>query len=108
VDLYFRFRFEDWTVLMYDYANGLSERHRAACARALNGRQTTEGFLVLSMPNPPPSLTPLAEAGRHLSRSELMFGDLDPGLLLFPGRCRPSPEDGTIDRSNGNPETFAS
>jgi len=91
VDLYFRFLFEDWTVLMYDYADGLTERQRAACTRALHGRQTTEGFLVLSMPNPPPSITPLAESGRQLSRSELMFGDLDPGLLLFPGRCRPSP-----------------
>jgi hypothetical protein len=108
VDLYFRFRFEDWTVLMYDYADGLTERQRAACTRALHGRQITEGFLVLSMPNPPPSITPLAESGRQLSRSELMFGDLDPGLLLFPGQCRPSPDDGAVDRSNGNPETFAS
>ncbi|HZB04566.1 MAG TPA: hypothetical protein VE737_09645 [Actinomycetota bacterium] len=108
VDLYLRFQFEDWTVLMYDYANGLSDRQRAACAQALHGRQTNEGFLVLSIPDPPPTITSLAEAGQHLSRSELMFGDLDPGLLLFPGRCQPSPEDRAIDRTNGDPETFAS
>jgi hypothetical protein len=109
VDLYLRFRFEDWTVLMYDYADGLSERQRGACARSLHGRQTAEGFLLLSMPNPPHSVAPLAEAGRHLSRPELMLGDLDPGLLLFPGSCQPDPgEDGSGRVDEGSPETFAS
>ncbi|MGH2545543.1 MAG: hypothetical protein ACRDIW_00710 [Actinomycetota bacterium] len=109
VDLYLRFRFEDWTVLMYDYGGGLSERQRAACARSLHGWQTAEGFLVLSMPNPPHSVAPLAEAGRHVSRPELMLGDLDPGLLLFPGSCQPDPgEDGSVQVDEGSPETFAS
>lgn len=109
VDLYLRFRFEDWTVLMYDYADGLTDRQRSACARSLHGRQTAEGFLVLSMPNSPDSVASLAEAGRHLSRPELMFGDLEPGLLLFPGPCEPDPgEDGSVQVDAGSPETFAS
>lgn len=109
VDLYIRFRFEDWTVLMYDYADGLTERQRAACARSLHGWQTAEGYLVLSMPNPPQSVVSLAEAGRYLSRPELMLGDLDPGLLLFPGPCQPDPgEDGSVQVDEGRPQTFAS
>jgi hypothetical protein len=109
VDLYLRFRFEDWTVLMYDYADGLTERQRAACAGALHGRQTAEGFPVLSMPDPSHGIAQLAEAGRYLSRPELMFGDLDPGLLLFPGMCEPQPEEeAVVQLDEGRPETFAS
>jgi hypothetical protein len=81
VDLYLRFRFGDWTVLMYDYTDGLTERQRAACTRAVHGRQTTEGFLVLSMPNPPPSLTPLAESGRTYP------GPSSCSATCIPGSC---------------------
>jgi hypothetical protein len=108
-DYYLRFRFKDWTVLKYDRPVVLTEEQRAACARALRGRQTADGFLVLSMPTPPGSVTGLAEKNDPAGAGpKLMVGDLDSGLILYPGCCGSSPEDGVIDRSNGNPETFAS
>jgi hypothetical protein len=108
-DYYLRFRFEDWIVLKYDRSILLTEAQRAACARALRGRQTADGFLVLSMPTPPGSVTGLTERNDPTGAGPtMMFGDLASRLIVRPGRCSPSPEDGVIDTSNVNPATFAS
>jgi hypothetical protein len=85
------FEFGSWTVLVYDYTLGsagppMAEEERALWARSLRGRETSDGFLVLKA-RPP---LRLASAGDHAG-PELVFGNRDRMVLLFPGRCKAKP-----------------
>jgi hypothetical protein len=87
---YLGFQVGRWAVLVYDYAGtaAMTDAERASWAASFSGRETEDGFLLLQGSGP----LRLAGAGEHAG-PELFFGfraEPDPGLTLFPGRCRPA------------------
>jgi hypothetical protein len=80
------FRFDTWTVAIWDGNAGRLLRHqdRAVWARSLVGRETEGGWLVLR------GRRPLRLGAEHDGDVQLQLGDLSPrAVLLWPVRCEP-------------------
>jgi hypothetical protein len=89
---YLGFQFGRWAVLVYDYiAEGaaMTEAERASWAASFAGRKTDEAFLLLEGSGP----LRLARVGEHAGpRLTFSAGEPTRALLLFPGECRPHPD----------------
>jgi hypothetical protein len=77
------FRFGAWVLAVWDRGY-MTQKDKALWARSLLGRESAEGYLVLTARAP----LRLARAGEHAG-PELMFGDsLRRSVLLFHTPCR--------------------